>query len=415
MSIVKICVYGICKNESKNVNKFLSSIKEADIICITDTGSEDNTVDEIYRCAKELNIKDKLTVAHKSFKEGEFDFSEARNFCLDIAKSKCIDKCTLGTDANNWLFISLDFDEYLEEGLIPRMKSDLKLSVSDYDLVMLKGISPRENTSTYIDTKVHKINFTWYRSIHEIVKHNNKKLNELKVYKPEVDYIYYHVQDTSKKRDYYNMLKEAYKKDNTDIKTTTYLCWESALHDDYEDLFNYASKLLYNINNSTNDDFYKDPAYEIQAYKYLSIYYNHKRNYKQRVYNLEQACKIIESGRFPDFRLLHMMLADAYWCNTQKEEAINQYFKVLNITYNINHWVDNKDLYTVNKNAEIYSKLSTAYFYLNKSDENIIEAIKYGLKAQELDKDNPLYKTNLKQIIIGYKNRIIKEYTDFGN
>ena len=39
----KICVYAICKNEEKFVDKWLESMSEADYIVVLDTGSTDNT------------------------------------------------------------------------------------------------------------------------------------------------------------------------------------------------------------------------------------------------------------------------------------------------------------------------------------------------------------------------------------
>ena len=40
----KICVYGVCKNEEKFVDRFMDSLgDEADLVVIGDTGSTDNT------------------------------------------------------------------------------------------------------------------------------------------------------------------------------------------------------------------------------------------------------------------------------------------------------------------------------------------------------------------------------------
>lgn len=44
MSKYKVCVYAICKNEEKFVDRWMDSMKEADLVVVTDTGSEDNTV-----------------------------------------------------------------------------------------------------------------------------------------------------------------------------------------------------------------------------------------------------------------------------------------------------------------------------------------------------------------------------------
>ena len=40
---MKICCYGICKNEKSIFNRLLDSIQEADYFCFLDTGSTDGT------------------------------------------------------------------------------------------------------------------------------------------------------------------------------------------------------------------------------------------------------------------------------------------------------------------------------------------------------------------------------------
>ena len=46
---VKVCVYAICKNEEKFVDRWYESIKEADKIVVLDTGSTDNTVQKLSK------------------------------------------------------------------------------------------------------------------------------------------------------------------------------------------------------------------------------------------------------------------------------------------------------------------------------------------------------------------------------
>lgn len=47
MNKLKICVYAICKNESKFVDAWIDSMREADQIIVTDTGSDDDTVEKL--------------------------------------------------------------------------------------------------------------------------------------------------------------------------------------------------------------------------------------------------------------------------------------------------------------------------------------------------------------------------------
>ena len=44
MNKYKVCVYAICKNEEKFVERWVESMKEADEIYVLDTGSNDKTV-----------------------------------------------------------------------------------------------------------------------------------------------------------------------------------------------------------------------------------------------------------------------------------------------------------------------------------------------------------------------------------
>jgi len=43
----KICVYGICKNEINNLDRWLKWASNADYICLLDTGSTDGTWEKL--------------------------------------------------------------------------------------------------------------------------------------------------------------------------------------------------------------------------------------------------------------------------------------------------------------------------------------------------------------------------------
>lgn len=42
---MKICVYAIAKNEEQFVDRWMDSMREADWVCVLDTGSTDRTVE----------------------------------------------------------------------------------------------------------------------------------------------------------------------------------------------------------------------------------------------------------------------------------------------------------------------------------------------------------------------------------
>jgi tetratricopeptide (TPR) repeat protein len=319
---------------------------------------------------------------------------------LNNAKEICK---VIDSDRNNWLFISLDFDEFLDDIVIDRLRHEVpNEGTQKADLVMLLGESPNEGTETFIDTKVHSWDFVWYRNVHETIRHTSgKKYKELKIYKPALPYKYFHYQDLTKKRNYYELLKKGFEKDPTDIKTSTYLCWEAILHNDYEGLEKYVNQLLSNIIASKYDDLYGDTQYSIQAYKYLSILYKHTGEKAKRINALRNAIHIAITN-FHDIRILHHMLADAYWSTDDKDSAIKEYEAELEIKEYRDCWVDDKSLY---KSGEVYSKLSTAYYYI----DDICNSIYYGVYATKVEPNNQLYKKNLDSIVKGFRSKIISD------
>ena len=49
MTDKKICVYAICKNESKFISQWLDNMSEADYIVVLDTGSTDGTYEYLQK------------------------------------------------------------------------------------------------------------------------------------------------------------------------------------------------------------------------------------------------------------------------------------------------------------------------------------------------------------------------------
>ncbi len=44
---MKICVYAICKNEEKFIDRYMDSMSEADKVFVLDTGSVDASVEKL--------------------------------------------------------------------------------------------------------------------------------------------------------------------------------------------------------------------------------------------------------------------------------------------------------------------------------------------------------------------------------
>jgi glycosyltransferase involved in cell wall biosynthesis len=91
---MKIAVYAISKNEEKHVKRFCETAKDADLIIIADTGSEDRTVEIARECGA---IVHEITIS-------PWRFDRARDAALALVP-KDVDVC-----------VSLDLDELLEPG-----------------------------------------------------------------------------------------------------------------------------------------------------------------------------------------------------------------------------------------------------------------------------------------------------------
>ena len=96
MTDKKICVYAICKNEKDNVERWLTSMSEADYIVVLDTGSTDGTLGMLKNDPRVTRVES------KKIKPWRFDV--ARNESLKL----------IPDDAE--ILVCTDFDEFFEEG-----------------------------------------------------------------------------------------------------------------------------------------------------------------------------------------------------------------------------------------------------------------------------------------------------------
>ena len=95
---MKIAMSSIIKNEMKFIKDYLKRNKDADYICLLDTGSTDGTWEYLQKEAKKNS---KLIIAQKVY--DNFRFDVARNDSFDI----------IPNDAD--IIIRLDLDEYFSD------------------------------------------------------------------------------------------------------------------------------------------------------------------------------------------------------------------------------------------------------------------------------------------------------------
>ena len=147
MGKYKVCVYAICKNEEQFVDRWMNSMGEADVIVVTDTGSDDGTVEKLRERGAVVYVDE--------VKPWRFDV--ARNISLDhVPEDADVCVCT-------------DLDELFQPGwrsVIDRLwQSDTTTGKYLYNWALKADGTP------YVQFHYSKIHtrqgFRWNYPIHE--------------------------------------------------------------------------------------------------------------------------------------------------------------------------------------------------------------------------------------------------------
>jgi glycosyltransferase involved in cell wall biosynthesis len=143
---MNITLYAICKNEEKNVEKFIENSKKFSHTVVVDTGSTDKTVELL----KDAGIE---VYEHSQTRE-DFDFSVARNQALSYVKT-------------DWAF-SLDFNEDLDEFFSDGL-SVISGEFTGFNHERYGKVGEEEPTkSNEIHIRLHRTkNYTWVNAVHE--------------------------------------------------------------------------------------------------------------------------------------------------------------------------------------------------------------------------------------------------------
>lgn len=151
MNKYKICVYAICKNEEKFVERWVNSVKEADEIYVLDTGSMDNTVEELKKRG--------VIVSQKEINPWRFDV--ARNLSLDMVPN----------DAD--ICVCIDLDEVLEVGWRKKLEKIWNIDINRLRYNYNWSLDDKNNpiVNFYIEKFHTRNNYKWIHPVHEVLKY----------------------------------------------------------------------------------------------------------------------------------------------------------------------------------------------------------------------------------------------------
>ena len=147
----KICVYAICKNELKFINKWLESMSEADYIVVLDTGSTDGTYEALQADPRVSVVKQEVI--------NPWRFDTARNRSMELVPSDAA------------ILVCTDFDEVFEPGWAAQLKQHWDPALHTramYTYAWAHG-ELGEPQFVFKYDKIHTRDYEWRFPVHEVL------------------------------------------------------------------------------------------------------------------------------------------------------------------------------------------------------------------------------------------------------
>lgn len=350
MNKLKIAVYAISKNESKFVDRWYSSMKEADAIYCLDTGSTDDTVNKLKSHG--------VIVAEEIITPWRFD----------VARNKSLEMVPLDVD----ICVCTDLDEVF----LPGWREELEHSWNNHDRLRYKyNWSLDENNKplvTFLYEKIHsRKNFQWIYPVHEVLKCSKEQESVT----TNENIVLNHYPDRSKSRSSYLPLLELSVQENpNNDRNLHYLGREYMYYGRWNDAID---TLLKHINLPTSTWAEEKSA----SMRFISRCYQHLNRDSEAAYWLNKA--IIES---PNQREGYVELALLEFKNKNYLEVIINCIKAKTILKNAMIYINEPFCW----DYTIDDLLSISYYNLGHKDE----ALYYINKALEQAPDNERLQKN---------------------
>lgn len=355
----KICVYAIAKNEIKFVDRFFNSVKEADYVCVLDTGSTDGTFERF----KELGIITK----QKKYKHFRFDV--ARNDSMALIP-KDADIC-----------VCVDIDEYFESGWSKILKENWHEGVGRAKYRYTWNFNPDGSEGiVFMSDKIHKNGaYKWKYPVHEILVPCDDRQFEF-INLPNIQ-LNHKADDTKSRSNYLPLLKLSVKENPLDDRNVHYLGREFMFHDEYE---NAIKMLKYHLSLPTAtwaDERCASMRYIARCYGYLGDEKNQEEYLKYA---------ILEA---PHTREPYLELGILYFNQKKYLDCAITIEDMLKIKERYLNYISAPECWT----SMPYDYLSICYYNLgdyNKATTALVNAIE--LSDEKRLKENLKYILNLK-------------------
>lgn len=204
-----VCVYAICKNESKFVDRWMDSMREADSVCVLDTGSADDTAALLRARGAQVTVE---TIS-------PWRFDTARNRSLELVPD----------DAD--ICVCTDIDEYFHPGWRRLLEEAWKPGTTRAAYRYTWNFNP-DGSEGYVfwTEKAHsRHGYVWTHPVHEVLSWVGEGQEGGKVYVEGMQLD--HRADNSKSRSQYlPLLEQSVLEDPDDDRNMHYLGREYYFH-----------------------------------------------------------------------------------------------------------------------------------------------------------------------------------------
>jgi len=353
---MKVIVYAITKNESKFVDRWFNSMKEADDIYVLDTGSTDNTVELLKKLG--VHVKEE----------------EIRPWRFDVARNKSLDMVPMDAD----ICVCTDLDEIFDSGWREKLEKvflDNNRCRYNYIWSFDKYGNPAVN---FYQEKIHsRLGYTWVNPVHEVLKCN---LDNEKIVTTD-DVTLKHYPDSTKSRSsYLPLLELAVKEDPTNDRNMHYLGREYMFYGQYDNAIETLKKHLEMSSATWKEE-------RCASLRFISRCYKLKKDY-------DNALKygLLSISECPYIREPYLETAYVYYEQNNYKMCYLYLLASLEINGNAKIYINEPNCY----NGTIEDLIAVCLYYLG--DYKL--SLEYVEKALKIDPENERMLNNKKLIKI---------------
>ena len=350
---MKVCVYAICKNESKFILRWLDSMKEADKIFVLDTGSLDSSVS--------LLKENGVIVKEKKF--DNFRFDDARNLSLEMV------------DKDTDICVCSDIDEVFEKGWREKLEKVWENGVTRASYTYNWRIENDRPIVSFYSDKIHAYGmYKWTHPVHEVLMCEG---NERKVLCEDI--VLNHFPDDKKSRSsYLKLLELSVKEDPLDDRNMHYFGREYMYYGKYKKAIKTLKKHLLLEKATWADERCASMRFIGRCYKYLNDNYEAIKWYLKAI------------SEAPHLREGYGELGILYYEMEKYEEAVFYLLKAAGIKKNYKTYITEyfcQDFY-------LYDVISVCLYNIGKYKDALV----YVCRALDILKDDRIL--NNKKLIL---------------